>query len=84
MISLALFSFGTSIIFTHVLPYAESKNISSSIGLLPVSVLGGTGFLGNIGLGAFAQLPRVNAIVLYIVAVVLCGMNTYFTLYNKK
>ena len=28
LISLALFSFGTSIIFTHVLPYAESRNIS--------------------------------------------------------
>ena len=83
LVSIALFSFGTSIIFTHVLPYAESKNISSSIGLLLVSVLGGTGFLGNIGLGAFAQLPKVNAIVLYIVAVALCGMYNNCTLKMK-
>ena len=79
LISLSLFLFGTSIVFTHILPYVESENVSSSIGLLLVSVLGGAGLAGKIGLGAIAQLPRVNAIVLYIIAVFLCGMFIYYS-----
>ena len=80
--SLALISFGNSIIFTHLLPFAESENLSSSIGLLMVSVLGGAGLIGRIALGAFAQLPWVNAVVLYIAAFILCGIYSWF--YQNK
>ena len=79
LISLSMFLFGTSIVFTHILPYAESENVSSSIGLLLVSVLGGAGLAGKIGLGAIAQLPRVNPIVLYIIAVFLCGTYIHYS-----
>ena len=79
LISFSLFLFGTSVVFTHILPYAESESVSSSIGLLLVSVLGGAGLAGRIGLGAIAQLPRVNPIVLYIIAVLLCGMYSYYS-----
>ena len=79
LVSFSLFLFGTSVVFTHILPYAESESVSSSIGLLLVSVLGGAGLAGKIGLGTIAQLPRVNPIVLYIIAVLLCGMNSYYS-----
>ena len=75
-----MFLFGTSVVFTHILPYAESENVSSSIGLLLVSVLGAAALVGKIGLGAIAQLPPVSPIVLYIITVFLCGM--YFLLKN--
>ena len=80
LISLSMFLFGTSVVFTHILPYAESENVSSSIGLLLVSVLGAAALVGKIGLGAIAQLPPVSPIVLYIITVFLCGM--YFLLKN--
>ena len=57
LISLSMFLFGTSVVFTHILPYAESEKVSSSIGLLLVSVIGGAALVGRIALGAIAQLP---------------------------
>ena len=73
LINLVAFHLGISVVYTHLLPFAESQLTSSSIGLLMVSLLAGAGLIGKIALGAVAQSPRVNAIVLYIVAVILCG-----------
>ena len=77
MISLAMFLVGKSIVFTHILPYAVSENISSSVRLLLVSILGCSALVGKLALGAFAQLPRVNPIVLYITAICLSGMTSF-------
>ena len=77
LISLIMFSLGISVMYTHLLPFAVSQNMSSSVGLLMVSLLAGAGLIGKIALGAIAQSPRVNAIVLYIVAVFLCGMSIH-------
>ena len=73
LISLVMFHLGISVVYTHLLPFAESQHMSSSIGLLMVSLLAGAGLIGKIALGAIAQSPWVNPIVLYIVAVFLCG-----------
>ena len=73
LISLLSFHLGISVVYTHLLPFAESQHMSSSIGLLMVSLLAGAGLIGKIALGAIAQSPWVNPIVLYIVAVFLCG-----------
>ena len=57
MISLAMFLFGTSVVFTHILPYAVSENISSSVQLLLVSILRCSAFVGKLALGAINQSP---------------------------
>ena len=77
MISLAMFLFAKSIVFTHILPYAVSENISSSVRLLLVSILGCSALVGKLALGAIAQLPRVNPIVLYMIAIGLSGMTSF-------
>ena len=77
MISFAMFLFGTSVVFTHILPYAVSENISSSARLLLVSILGCSALVGKLALGAIAQLPRVNPIVLYMIAIGLSGMTSF-------
>ena len=77
MISLAMFLFAKSIVFTHILPYDVSENISSSARLLLVSILGCSALVGKLALGAIAQLPRVNPIVLYMIAIGLSGMTSF-------
>ena len=73
LISLVAFHLGISVVYAHLLPFAESQHMSSSVGLLMVSLLAGAGLIGKIALGAIAQSPWVNSIVLYIVSVLLCG-----------
>ena len=73
LISFVMFHLGLSVVYTHLLPFAELENSSSSVGLLMVSLLAGAGLIGKVALGAIAQSPLVNPIVLYIVAVFLCG-----------
>ena len=73
LISLVAFHLGISVVYTHLLPFAESENTWPSIGLLMISLLAGANLIGKIALGAIAQSPWVNPIVLYIVAVILCG-----------
>ena len=73
LISFVMFHLGISVVYTHLLPFAESENTSSSVGLVMVSLLAGAGLIGKIALGAIAQSPWVNPIVLYVVAVLLCG-----------
>ena len=57
--------------------------MSSSVGLFMVSLLAGAGLIGKIALGAIAQSPWVNPIVLYVVAVFLCGKKQ-FSQYVKR
>ena len=73
LISLVAFHLGISVVYTHLLPSAESQHMSSSVVLLMVSLLAGAGLIGKIALGAIAQSPWVNPFVLYIVSVLLCG-----------
>ena len=55
LISLVAFHLGISVVYTHLLPFAESQHMSSSVGLLMVSLLAGAGLIGKIALGAIAQ-----------------------------
>ena len=73
MINSFMFLFGTAVLFTHIKAFAESEGISSSVGSLMISFLGFTALVGRIALSMISQLPWVNTIVLYIVAVLLCG-----------
>ena len=43
-----LFLFGCSVVFTHIIAFAESQGISSSLGRVLVSILGGAGITGRL------------------------------------
>ena len=68
-----MFLFGLSVVFTHIAAYAESQGISPSLSRALVSVLGGAGLVGRIGLSGLSQIPCTNTFTLYIVAVALTG-----------
>ena len=73
LVNILLFLFGCSVVFTHIIAFAESQGISPSLGRLLVSILGGAGIAGRVGLSGLSQLPCTNTIVLYCVAVALTG-----------
>ena len=68
-----MFLFGLSVVFTHIAAYAESQGSSPSLSRALVSVLGGAGLIGRIGLSGLSQIPCTNTFILYIVAVALTG-----------
>lgn len=70
-----MFLFRLSVVFTHIAAYAESQGISPSLSRALVSVLGGAGLVGRIGLSGLSQIPCTNTFVLYIVSVALTGEN---------
>ena len=73
MLNTFMFLFGTAVVFTHIMAFAESEGISASFGNMMVSALGLFSILGRVGLSSLSQLPRINTIWLYIFAVFLCG-----------
>ena len=73
LINSAMFLFGLSVVFTHIAAYAESQGVSPSLGRALVSVLGGAGLAGRIGLSAMSNIPCTNTFGLYIAAVALTG-----------
>ena len=73
LINLWMFLFGLSVVFTHIAACAESQGIPPSLSRALVSVLGGAGLVGRIGLSGLSQLQCTNTFVLYIVAVALTG-----------
>lgn len=60
-------------VFTHILSFVESEGVSESSGKSMVTVIGGAALAGRIGLSGLSQLSWVNTIILYTVAVFLCG-----------
>ena len=82
----ALFLFGSSIVFTHIIAYAESQGISATLAKVMVTLLGVASLLGKIGLGFISQKDGVNTILLYIAAVFTsgeCGSHFCATEYYK-
>ena len=73
LVNIFLFLFGCSVVFTHIIAFAESQGISSSLGRVLVSILGGAGIAGRLGLSTLSQMPCTNTFVIYIAAVSLTG-----------
>ena len=73
LINAAMFLFGTGVVFTHIMAFTQSQGISSSLGSMMISVLGLSALLGRIGLGMLSQLPWLDTIILYTVAVFIEG-----------
>ena len=69
----AMLYFGMAIAYTYLKAYAEQQGMSSSLGNTMMSVLGLCSLLGRLGLGAASQHPRMNIIVLFIVAILISG-----------
>ena len=68
LINGSMFLFGTGVVFTHIMAFAESQDISHSLGNLMISVLGLSSLIGRIILSLFSQHPLINTKELYIVA----------------
>ena len=69
----AMFLFGSSVVFTHIIAYAESQGISPALGRAMVSLLGVASLVGKIFLGLVSQQKQVNTIMLYTAAVFISG-----------
>ena len=65
--------FGAAVVYTHLVAYAESQGISPSLGRLMVSLVGLSNLIGKLSLSALSQHPRINTVVLYIVAGIVAG-----------
>ncbi len=76
MLNSFLFFFGIGVIFTHLLAYAASLGKSVKFGNSMMSILGAVSIFGRIALNALCQQKWISSIILYIVAVALCGKNT--------
>lgn len=73
LISSTIFLFGQSVVFTHIIAFAESLNLSQSVGSAMVSAIGVSALIGRVVLSMLSQLPWVDSTVLYIAAVTVCG-----------
>ena len=73
LVSDVVFLFGGSVMYTHIMAYAESQGISSSLGRLMISLLGFSSIFGRIVLGLLSQHPKIDTVVLYIITVVTSG-----------
>ena len=69
----AMFLFGSSIVFTHIIAYAESQGISATLAKVMVTLLGVASLLGKIGLGFVSQKDGVNTILLYSATIGISG-----------
>ena len=72
----SMFLFGSSVVFTHIIAYAESQGISPALGRAMVSLLGVASLAGKICLGFVSQQKSVNTVMLYIAAVFISGKST--------
>ena len=79
-----MFLFGSSIVFTHIIAYAESQGISATLAKVMVTLLGVSSLLGKIGLGFISQKDGVNTILLYIVAVFISGEFNFLSVFDRK
>ena len=77
LINTTMFLFGTAVVFTHLIAFAESQGISPSLGNMMISTLGFCALIGRIGLSSLSQHPKINTIMLYIVAVFLSGKYSF-------
>ena len=73
LVNIFLFLFGCSVVFTHIIAFAESQGISSSLGRVLVSILGGAGIAGRLGLSTLSLMPCTNTFVICIAAVSVTG-----------
>ena len=73
MLTTFKFLFGSAVVFTHIMAFAESEGISKSFSNMMVSALGLFSIMGRVGLSSLSQLPWINTIWLYIFAVFFCG-----------
>ena len=69
----SMFLFGSSVVFTHIIAYAESQGISPALGRAMVSLLGVASLAGKLCLGLVSQQKSVNTVMLYIAAVFISG-----------
>ncbi len=77
----SLFTFGMSVVYTHISAYAHSMQLGMHSGDVMISALGVANLLGRIGLGIFGQLDFVDVPLLFMasyfiagLAIVVCGM----------
>ena len=65
LFNLAVFEFSNSVVYTHILAYAQSRGISSSLGKVIISALGLSSLIGRIVLSMLSQQTWVNTIILH-------------------
>ena len=64
---------GSAVVFTHIMAFAQSQGKTASFGSMMISAIGFSMLIGRILLGLLLQAPRVNAILLYMASVLICG-----------
>ena len=69
-------TFGMSIIYVHFSAYAASVGHSDDAGALLISAIGISNFLGRLGFGGCAMLPRIRPIHLYTASFFISGVAT--------
>jgi predicted MFS family arabinose efflux permease len=67
-------AFGFSIVYVHLAVYAKYKGVSDDDSALLYSFIGLANFIGRLVWGFVAQNPRVNVLVMYILAMILVGI----------
>ena len=73
LFNLVVFEFGNSVVYTHILAYAQSRGISSSLGKVMISALGLSSLIGRIVLSILSQQTWVDTIILYTIVVCTAG-----------
>lgn len=73
LVSTLLYLFGVGVVFTHIIAFVKSRRSSESLGNLLVSAIGLSSLIGRLALSSLCQQPWANTIVVYILAVFLCG-----------
>ena len=84
MLTTFKFLFGTAVVFTHIMAFAESEGISASFGNMMVSALGLFSILGRVGLSSLSQLPWISTLWLYSFAVFFCGKYILVITFEKN
>ena len=73
LINAIMLLFGSGVVFTHIMAFAQAQGSSASLGSMMISALGLSALLGRMGLGMLSQLPWVDTIILYALAVFITG-----------
>ncbi|XP_071084888.1 monocarboxylate transporter 13-like isoform X1 [Haliotis cracherodii] len=73
-----LVCFGLSIVYLHLMAFAEASGRTESESSMLMSSIGVANLIGRFALGSFGNHPRVNVVMVYSVCFILSGMTSCF------
>ncbi|ESO83822.1 hypothetical protein LOTGIDRAFT_169057 [Lottia gigantea] len=73
-VNVVMLSFGLSIVYLHLTAYSEACGYTDNKSAMLMSSIGAANLCGRFALGATANHPRVNVIVLYAVSNIISGV----------